>query len=66
MGIGSNVETAGAPVSPLISAPSPPDFRRGRGIAPLNWELLLCRLWFWVLVTSSGNLSIVCEVVRRS
>ena len=28
VGIGSNVDTAGAPVSPLISEPSPLDFRR--------------------------------------
>lgn len=63
--MGSNVETAGAPVSPLISAPSPVDFRRGRGIAPLDLVLLLCRLWFCVLVIRSGKSSTVRDIVRR-
>ena len=31
-GIGSKVDTAGAPVSPRMSAPSPLDFRRGRAM----------------------------------
>lgn len=64
LGMGSNVETAGAPVSPRISAPSPMDFRRGRGIAPLDLVLMLCRLWFCVLVIRSGNSSTVRDIVR--
>ena len=32
VGIGSSVETAGAPVSPLGSPISPEDFRRGRAM----------------------------------
>lgn len=65
VGICANVETAGAPVSPLISAPNPLDFRRGRDIAPLDLESLLCRLWVWVVVTRSGNFSRVCDIVSR-
>ena len=41
VGIGSSVDNAGAPVSPVISAPSPLDFRRGRGIPSLDLEFVL-------------------------
>ncbi len=41
VGICSNVDTAGAPVSPLISAPSPLDFLLGRGILSLDRGLVL-------------------------
>ena len=44
VGLGSRVDTAGAPVSPRMSAPRVPDFRRGRGIPSLDLALLLSSL----------------------
>lgn len=40
MGSGSNVDTAGALVSPLMSAPNPLDFRLGRGILSFDRALI--------------------------
>lgn len=39
VGVGSSVDNAEAPVSPLKSAPKLPDFRRGRGILSLSRPL---------------------------
>jgi hypothetical protein len=39
VGMGSSVESADAPVSPLNSAPRPLDFRRGRGMCGCDVQL---------------------------
>lgn len=41
VGRGSNVDTAGALVSPLISAPNPLDFLLGRGVLSFDRGLIL-------------------------
>lgn len=41
VGLVFRVETAGAPVSPLMSAPRPLDLRRARGILSLEREVVV-------------------------
>lgn len=53
VGVGSSVDNAAAPVSPLNSAPRLLDFRRGRGIVSLSRTLDLESLpgkdWCWIV-----------------
>lgn len=66
-GIGSKVDTAGAPVSPRMSAPSPLDFRRGRamlcfGVRRSLLDLDLDRLRRCTF-EGDGNLNESCDKV---
>ena len=61
MGTGSRVDTAGAPVSPLMSAPSPDDFLLGRAIPLKARDLRLDVPCLNGCTTKSGNFSRVCD-----